>query len=116
MGKDDECVVRQFHPRLEDLHVSVTAVGQWRPRTSVTWLQFDDSPDWVVYNPDSAAIHLVSDSVHRLWQLIGERPAEAAGFAAAFGALDDPRALEAVDAALDFMDRAGLIEPVAPVA
>lgn len=93
----------------------MSPVSRWQRRAAPTWIRFDDGPDWVVYNPDSADIHLVSDSIHRLWILLGSiQPTGQEQLASALAVALDRPALDVAAAtaeALTFMDQAGLIEP-----
>ena len=33
-------------------------------------MQYDDSDNWVVYNPASATVHLLTPSARLLWELL----------------------------------------------
>ena len=55
----------------------------WQAATDLLWTQFDDSTDWVIYQPASSTAHLVSDAARRLWMLASNgRAADPEGLAA----------------------------------
>jgi hypothetical protein len=94
---------------------SFTALWQGQP--GLEWTQYDDSDDWVVHNPASANIQLVTASTHRLWTLLAtEGPKTTAALATAFSgegaqALDEDY-LRNTETALNLMDQAGLVRRV----
>jgi PqqD family protein of HPr-rel-A system len=88
--------------------------ARWRAATGLLWTRYDDSDEWLVYNPASADIHLLSDAAHRLWALTsGEAPLTADELIVAlFDDSESPPAKDFVTAtqeSLAFMDRAGLV-------
>jgi len=77
------------------------------------WVQFDDSADWVVFNPASAEVHLINDAAHRLWMLASDGfPRgldELAGMLAGGHASEEARQL--THQTMAFMDEMGLLQP-----
>lgn len=90
---------------------------EWRAETALIWTRYDDSDEWVVYNPLSADVHLLSASAHRLWTLVrlqGLRTDRLiAALAAELGASPDGEFSSVTRETLAHMDRAGLIRAVA---
>ena len=96
-----------------------TLVGpriRWQASPHLVWTQYDDSDEWVVYNPASADIHLVTASARELWSLTAASPSSAEELTDALaGRLKRPvddELIAATDDALSFMDKAGLVRPV----
>jgi PqqD family protein of HPr-rel-A system len=89
---------------------------RWSASPGLVWTHFDDSDEWVVFNPFSGDIHLLSASAYALWQLTAsEPPRSSAELIAALAAdHEHPAGHEFTTAAretLAFMDRAGLVSP-----
>jgi PqqD family protein of HPr-rel-A system len=95
----------------------VTAIVQrWRREPGVTWTCYDDSDEWVVHHPVSAAIHLVNTSARQLWLLVSEsEPLSADELTTALAVqLESGSSAElhsVVCETLAFMDAAGLVRP-----
>ena len=92
-------------------------IARWQAVTDLVWTHYDDGDEWVVYNPASADIHLLTASAYRLWALISsELPLLSddlvSRLAAELGRVADNELATATREALAFMDRAGLIRPV----
>lgn len=92
---------------------------RWRKATDLIWTQFDDSTDWVVFNPVAGDIHRMADVAHDLWASVDDIPGDSVQELAAIltRRLGDASAdgfAEAATASLLFMDRVGLIRPVSP--
>jgi len=90
---------------------------RWSATPGLVWTQFDDSDDWVVFNPFSGDIHLLSASAYALWQLTTSSPPRSSGalieaLAADTGYTADGDFLSSARDTLNFMDRAGLIAPI----
>jgi PqqD family protein of HPr-rel-A system len=90
---------------------------RWRAATNLSWKQYDDSDDWVVYDPASADLHLLTAAAHQLWTLIADEQERTfdqivAALAEALGRTANPEFVDATRAALVHMDRLGLIHPV----
>jgi hypothetical protein len=83
--------------------------------SQVVWARFDDSSDWVVFNPSSAEVHLINEPAHRLWLLATDgQPHVIDDLARALLILDEPlteAVLELTRDTLTFMDDEGLIQP-----
>jgi PqqD family protein of HPr-rel-A system len=90
---------------------------RWRAATNLSWKQYDDSDDWVVYDPASADVHLLTAAAHLLWTLIAKEQLRTSdqlvgALAETLQRTADPDLVEATRAALAHMDRLGLILPV----
>jgi PqqD family protein of HPr-rel-A system len=90
--------------------------ASWTAASDLIWTRYSDSADWVVYNPASGDIHLLTDAAHRLWELIHNGVTTADALSAALASeLADVAGAElqtATHEALTSMDRVGLIRPL----
>src|SRR5262249_12957293 len=90
------------------------AIARWRAADDLIWTRYDDAEDWLVYNPASGDIHLLSDAGYRLWMLTTTRSTTLDQLVSALAHGSPPT--EALAAAaresLAAMDRAGLIRIV----
>jgi len=91
-------------------------VARWSAAAGLVWTQFDDSDDWVVFNPLSGDIHLLSAPAYGLWKLTTSSPPRSSAdlidaLAADTGHIADGDFLSSAQETLAFMDRAGLIAP-----
>jgi PqqD family protein of HPr-rel-A system len=91
----------------------------WRPADGLVWTIYGDSPDRVVFHPQSGDVHLVSSSAHLLWTLIADGTARTLpqlieALAAALGRSVDPELSAVTRDTLAFMDRTGLVKPLNP--
>jgi hypothetical protein len=81
----------------------------------LTWARFDDSRDWIVFNPSSSQVHLINEPAHRLWILATDgRPHSVGALAGALAAPGEPVTEAALDLTRDtlaFMDDEGLLTP-----
>lgn len=82
-------------------------------------MQYADSDDWAVFNPDSANIHQLSSAARRLFDLaatgVGAAPeALATRLAHESGHPLDSTFIDATRETLAFLDDAGLLVPVSP--
>jgi PqqD family protein of HPr-rel-A system len=91
--------------------------ARWSATPGLVWTQFDDSDDWVVFNPFSGDIHLVSAAAYALWRLTTSPASrstaeliEALSADAGCPTIDDEFTTSARQT-LSVMDRAGLIAP-----
>jgi PqqD family protein of HPr-rel-A system len=89
---------------------------RWSATAGLVWTQFDDADDWVVFNPLSGDIHLLSASAYGLWTLTTSSPPRSSAelieaLAADTGNTADGDFLSSARETLAFMDRAGLIAP-----
>lgn len=90
---------------------------RWSATPGLVWTQFDDSDDWVVFNPFSGDIHFLSASAYALWQLTTSSPPRSSSQLIEALAIDagytaDGDFLTSARETLAFMDRAGLIAPI----
>jgi PqqD family protein of HPr-rel-A system len=90
---------------------------RWSATPGLVWTQFDDSDDWVVFNPFSGDIHLLTASAYALWQLTASFPPRSSpdlieALASDAGYSADGDFLTSARETLAFMDRAGLIAPI----
>ena len=98
---------------------SAAGDSRWQAPADLVWTHYDDGDDWVVYNPASSDIHLLTASARRLWMLVEEQPGASSDqlarmLAAALARdLDDELAGVTRDT-LAFMNRAGLVRPATP--
>jgi PqqD family protein of HPr-rel-A system len=93
------------------------ASSRWRAATGLLWTRYEDSDNWVVYNPASADIHLLTAAARELWRLVDHRPGApfpelAAALAHALGRPSDDELTAVAEEALAGMDHAGLIRRV----
>ena len=93
------------------------AVQQWQAAAALIWIRYDDSDDWVVYNPLSADVHLLTASAYRLWKLASnEQPHSvdelASALAIEMGRPPDDELTKITRETLTFLDHAGLIRSV----
>jgi PqqD family protein of HPr-rel-A system len=105
-----------LHIDVDSTHASFPQ-GVWTVSPALTWRQFDDSDDWLVYNERSAQVHLVSPSTYVLWDLLATAPTTFSAdlvrmLAERLGRAPDSELADATVAMIHFMDGAGLILPV----
>ena len=89
---------------------------RWSPSPGLVWTHFDDSDEWVVFNPFSGDIHLLSAPAYALWRLTSSEPSRSSAelIDALAADIEQAHRHEFVVAAretLAFMDRAGLVVP-----
>jgi PqqD family protein of HPr-rel-A system len=87
---------------------------RWFASPGLVWTHFDDSDEWVVFNPFSGDIHLLSASAYALWRLTNAGPPRSSAelIDALADDLEHPAGQEFIAAAretLAFMDRSGLV-------
>ncbi|MEQ1869348.1 MAG: HPr-rel-A system PqqD family peptide chaperone [Vicinamibacterales bacterium] len=97
--------------------VLVGAGNGWKVRPGLVWTTFDGESDCLVFNQDSADIHLVSSAAHVLCQIIDECPAcsDDRLMSELASALDRPVDNELIGATHEMlvrMDRIGMIQRV----
>lgn len=91
---------------------------RWSATPGLVWSRFDDSDDdWIVFNPFSGDIHLLSASAYALWKLTTSSPPRSSpelidALAVDSGYTADGDFLSSAQETLAFMDRAGLIAPI----
>jgi len=88
----------------------------WRAAPHLVWTCYDDSDDWVVFDPRCGDVHLLSAAARVLWDLIDRSPSLSTSqlVAALADRLDraaDEELATVTCETLDFMDRAGLVTP-----
>ena len=93
-------------------------VSRWAANSGVVWTRFSDSDDAVAFNTLSGDVHLFSASADQLWRSVSEGSPKTAqeliaGLAAHLGRPADAALVDATEQTLEFMDRTGLIRPVA---
>jgi PqqD family protein of HPr-rel-A system len=81
------------------------------------WTHYDDADEWVVYDPFSADIHLLTASARLLWTLVSDEQPHSiedlvATLAAELGRSPDDELTTVTRETLSSMDRAGLLRPV----
>ena len=90
----------------------------WQAVTGLVWTRYDDSDDWVVFNPASGNVHLLTSSAHDLWELTLNRASTfeelVPALAERLSRPSDEDLTEASRAVLAFMDEAGLVRPLNP--
>jgi len=89
---------------------------RWNSAADLVWSSYDDSDDWVVFNPHSGDVHLLTASARTLWQIVDRSPRLTTmqvidALASALSRPTDGELVAAVQDTIDFMDRAGLIAP-----
>jgi PqqD family protein of HPr-rel-A system len=89
---------------------------RWSATPGLVWTQFDDSDEWVVFNPFSGDIHLLTPAAYELWRLTTASPprssAELVNTLAAHAGIDGGADfIASARETLAFMDRAGLVVP-----
>lgn len=88
---------------------------RWSAAPDLIWTNYPDSDEWVVYNPASADLHLLTASARSLWTLVADGrdtlDALAAALAASLGRPLDAEVADATRDAIASMDRAGLVRP-----
>ena len=100
------------------MRVSQERLFRWRPAPDLIWTTFEDSSDWVVFNPASGDIHLLTASARELLQILEQTASADAGalasqLAAGLNVEADAEFVAVTEETLTFLDRAGLIRPVA---
>ena len=96
-----------------------TDARRWRAASGLIWTTFDDSNDWVVYDPASDDVHLLTASAYLLWTLVSDEQAHtveslADSLAAASGLPPDENMRATIVKTLISMDDAGLVRPMTP--
>jgi PqqD family protein of HPr-rel-A system len=97
--------------------VKQVAVQQWQAAAPLIWICYDDSDDWVVYNPLSADVHLLTASAYRLWKLASDGQPHsveelASALAVEMGWRPDDELTKIARDTLTFLDHAGLVRSV----
>jgi hypothetical protein len=94
--------------------IRTPGLSSWKA-ASLVWTQFEDSPDWVAFNPLSGEVHLINEAARRLWILASDGQARSidtlATAIAAPGVTVADEALELTLRTLTFMDDTGLLYP-----
>jgi len=81
------------------------------------WTRYDDGDEWVVYDPFSADIHLLTASARLLWTLVSDEQPHTihdlvVTLAAELGRSPDDELTAVTRETLSSMDRAGLLRPM----
>jgi PqqD family protein of HPr-rel-A system len=82
----------------------------------LVWTSYEDSDEWVVYDPFSADIHLLTASARVLWTLVADGQLHSiedlvTALAAALHRAADAELARFTRDTLSSMDRAGLVRP-----
>jgi PqqD family protein of HPr-rel-A system len=93
-----------------------TADPRWCAAEDLIWIRYDDGPEWVVFNPASAGIHLLTASARVLWTLLtDEQPHSSEEMATAvameLGVAPGEELAATLRETVAVMDRAGLLRP-----
>lgn len=90
-------------------------VHRWKASNDLIWTHYDDGDEWVVYDPASGDVHLLTSSAHVLWSLISKSPRSTADLAGALACelarSPDEQLKSMIQETVSAMDRAGLIRP-----
>lgn len=91
-------------------------VHRWKASSDLLWTQYDDGDEWVVYDPASGDVHLLTSSARALWSLISKSPRSdedlAGALASELARSPDDQLISMIQETLSAMDRAGLIRPI----
>lgn len=92
--------------------------SQWMAAPDLVWTSYDDSDEWVVYDPFSADVHLLTSSARLLWTVVADGQPHSIEdlvrtLAAALGRAPDDELTGFTRETLASMDRTGLIRPIA---
>jgi len=92
-------------------------VRRWKASNDLIWTQYDDGDEWVVYDPASGDVHLLTSSARVLWSLISKKSPQsnedlAAALACELARPPDEQLVPMIQETLSAMDRAGLIRPI----
>jgi len=91
--------------------------SRWMAAPDLIWTRYDDGDEWVVYDPFSADVHLLTASARLLWTLVSDRQAHtiedlAVALAMALERPPDDELTKITFDTLSAMDRAGLVRPI----
>jgi len=91
--------------------------SRWMAARDLIWTCYDDSDEWVVYDPFSADVHLLTASARLLWTVVSDEQPHAiedlvATLAAALERSPDDELTRFTRETLSSMDRAGLVRPL----
>jgi PqqD family protein of HPr-rel-A system len=92
--------------------------SQWMAAPDLVWTSYDDSDEWVVYDPFSADVHLLTSSARVLWTLVADGQPHSIEdlvrtLAATLDRAPDDELTRFIRETLASMDRDGLIRPIA---
>jgi PqqD family protein of HPr-rel-A system len=92
-------------------------VQRWKASNDLIWTQYDDGDEWVVYDPASGDVHLLTSSARVLWSLISKKSPQlnedlAGALACELARSPDEQLMSMIQETLSAMDRAGLIRPI----
>jgi PqqD family protein of HPr-rel-A system len=98
--------------------VTLASVQRWQPADHLIWTHYDDGDEWVVYDPASGDVHLLTGSARNLWILITDGQPHSiedlvATVAAQLRQPPDEQLMAVTQETLSSMDRAGLVRPIA---
>ena len=89
----------------------------WKASNDLIWTHYDDGDEWVVYDPTSGDVHLLTSSARVLWSLISKKSPQsdedlAGALACELARPPDEQLVSMIQQTLSAMDRAGLIRPI----
>jgi PqqD family protein of HPr-rel-A system len=92
-------------------------VHRWKASSDLIWTDYDDGDEWVVYDPASGDVHLLTSSARVLWSVIskkspGSNEDLAGALACELALRPDEQLRSMIQETLSAMDRAGLIRPI----
>jgi PqqD family protein of HPr-rel-A system len=95
---------------------STNAPRKWHAAPDLVWTQFDDSDDWVVYDPASDDVHLLTSSAYHLWNLVRDGESHtvdelATTLATMLSRAPDAELMAATRDTLASLDEVGLVRP-----
>lgn len=98
--------------------MTVASVQRWEGADHLIWTHYDDGDEWVVYDPASGDVHLLTASARNLWILVADRQPYSIEDLVAIVATQlrqppDEELMAVTQDTLSSMDRAGLIRPIA---
>jgi len=90
---------------------------RWKVPNDLIWTQYDDGDEWVVYDPASGDVHLLTSSARVLWSLISKKSPQSdedlvGALAGELRRSQDEQLTSMIRETLSAMDRAGLIRPI----
>jgi len=92
--------------------------SQWTAAPDLVWTSYPDSDEWVVYDPFSPDVHLLTSSARVLWTLVADGQPHSIEdlvrtLAATLDRAPDDELTEFTRETLASMDHDGLIRPIA---
>ena len=93
--------------------------SSWMAAQDLIWTCYDDADEWVVFDPFSADVHLLTASARLLWTVVSDGQPHAiedlvATLAAAIDHSPDDELTRLTRDTLSSLDRVGLVRPLPP--